>query len=105
VEFLSEGFLIRNAYEGAAHLQHPGVLRTILERLRKTRPFFRYQYVNANANSIYHDDVLLRHGSSFGARYDFTDSIAFKMQLDHTVRKSKPDLNGIASPSVVCFLT
>jgi len=96
VEFLSEGFLIRNAYEGRGPTFNiPAFYAQFSKRLRKTRPFFRYQYVNANANSIYHDDVLLRHGSSFGARYDFTDSIAFKMQLDHTVRKSKPDLNGL----------
>jgi hypothetical protein len=65
------------------------------KRIGKVRPFFRYQYVNANRNTIYRDDVLLRYGPSFGARYDFTDSIAFKTQLDRTVRKSKSDLNGL----------
>jgi hypothetical protein len=37
----------------------------------------------------------LRHGPSFGARWDFNDSIAFKTQLDHTLRKGQPDLNGL----------
>ncbi len=40
-------------------------------------------------------DVTLRHGPSFGARYDFNDNLAFKTQLDHTVRKAQPDLNGL----------
>jgi hypothetical protein len=28
-------------------------------------------------------------------RFDFNDSIAFKTQLDHTMRKGQPDLNGL----------
>jgi hypothetical protein len=40
-------------------------------------------------------DLDLRYGPSFGVRYDFNDSIAFKAQLDHTVREGEPDLNGL----------
>ena len=95
VEFLSEGFLIHHAYE-----EHGPVYNTssfyaqISKSFARYRPFFRYQYVNANQNSIF-EDVSLRHGPSFGARYDFNDSVALKAQLDHTFRKGKPDLNGL----------
>jgi hypothetical protein len=51
--------------------------------------------VNASANNSLYDDVGLRYGPSFGARYDFNDYIAFKAQLDHTVRRGEPDLNGL----------
>jgi len=37
----------------------------------------------------------LRHGPSFGARYDLNEYVAFMAQLDHTVRKDQPDLNGL----------
>lgn len=65
-------------------------------------PFFRYQYVNTNPNSSLHD-VLLRYGPSFGARYDFDSNIAFKLQFDHTMRKSLPDLNGIQTQVAFTF--
>lgn len=29
------------------------------------------------------------------ASYDFSDGVAFKSQFDHTVRRGKPDLNGL----------
>src|SRR5882724_2614206 len=96
IEFLNEGFLVRNAYEqGGPTYNMPAFYTQFSKRLGHTRPFFRYQYVNTNINSSYNDDVLLRHGPSFGARYDFTAAIGFKAQLDHTIRKGKPDLNGL----------
>ena len=104
VEWLNEGFLLRNAYEeGGPVYNMPAFYSQFSKRFGKTRPFFRYQYVNTNANSIYHDDVLLRHGPSFGARYDFTDAVAFKTQLDHTIRKGKPDLNGLQMQVAFAF--
>jgi hypothetical protein len=104
IEFLNEGFLLRNAYEqGGAVYNMPAFYSQVSKRLGKVRPYFRYQYVNTNPNSIYHADVLLRHGPSFGARYDFTDAIGFKTQLDHTVRKGEPDLNGLQMQLVFAF--
>ena len=96
LELLNEAFLIRNAYEqGGPTYNMPAFYSQVSRRFGKVRPFLRYQYANLNVNSIYHDDVLLRHGPSFGVRYDFTDSVAFKTQLDHTIRTGKPDLNGL----------
>ncbi len=95
VEFLNEGFLIRHSVDhGGAVFNMPAFYSQISRRFAHIRPFFRYQYINANPNSIF-EDVDLRYGPSFGARYDFTDNIAFKAQLDHTVRKDQPDLNGL----------
>lgn len=103
-EFLNEVFLLRNAYEhGGPVYNMPAFYSQVSKRLGKIRPYFRYQYVNTNPNSIYHDDVLLRHGPSFGARYDCTDAIGFKTQLDHTVRKNQPDLNGLQMQMVFAF--
>jgi hypothetical protein len=94
-EYLSEGFLIRHAPENIpVTFNMPAFYSQISKRFGHIRPFFRYQYVNANPNSIF-EDVDLRYGPSFGSRYDFTDALAFKAQLDHTVRKDQPDLNGL----------
>ena len=97
VEFLNEGFLIRDA---ALHFSDvvfntPAFYSQISKRIAHIRPFFRYQYVNASPNNSIYDDVGLRLGPSFGARYDLNDYIAFTAQLDHTVRRGEADLNGL----------
>jgi hypothetical protein len=96
IEFLSEGFLIRHALIGSNSVFNtPAFYSQMSKKIGPFRPFFRYQYVNASENNAIYDDVGLRFGPSFGARYDVTDSIAFKAQLDRTSRRGLPDLNGL----------
>jgi hypothetical protein len=103
IEFLNEGFLLQHAYERSPDVYNmPAFYTQISKQFNRTRPFFRYQYINANPGSIL-DDVDLRYGPSFGVRYDFNDFIAFKIQLDHTVRKGEPDLNGLHMQLVFAF--
>jgi len=93
-ESLNEGFLIREAYEhGGPVYNMPAFYSQVSKTFGKMRPYVRYQYVNANLNSVYNDDVLLRHGPSFGIRYDFSSNFAGKAQLDHTIRRGQPDLD------------
>ena len=93
-ESLNEGFLIRDAYEqGGSVYNMPAFYSQLSKSFGKMRPFVRYQYVNTNLNSVYNDDVLLRHGLSLGIRYDFSSNFAGKTQFDHTIRKGKQDLN------------
>ena len=97
IEFLNEGFVIRQALIGGSlHFDTPAFYSQFSKELGPVRPFFRFQYVNANSNgnSIL-NDVGLRFGPSFGIRYDLNEYMAFKAQLDHTVRRGEPDLNGL----------
>lgn len=97
IEFLNEGFLIRQALIGGyLHFDNPAFYSQFSKLIGRVRPFFRYQYVNANTNpnSIF-NDIGLRYGPSFGARYDLNSYVAFTAQLDHTVRGGQPDLNGL----------
>jgi hypothetical protein len=95
IEFLNEGFLIRHVYEqGSTVFNMPAFYSQISKQFGRVRPFFRYQYINANPSSLF-GDVDLRYGPSFGARYDFNDFIAFKAQLDQTMRKGQADLDGL----------
>ena len=95
VEFLNEVFLIRHAYEQSSMVYStPAFYSQVSKQIGRLRPFFRYQYINANTNGLF-EDIGLRYGPSFGGRYDFNDAIAFKAQLDHTLRKGQPDLNGL----------
>jgi len=103
IEFLSEGFLIRHAYEHSSTVYDtPAFYSQISKQFHRIRPFFRYQYINANAGGLL-DDVDLRYGPSFGVRYDFNDSIALKTQVDQTVRKGEPDLDGLHMQLVFKF--
>jgi len=96
VEFLNEGFLIRHAPIGHGEtFTTPAFYSQISKKLGPIRPFVRYQYVNASPQNVIYNDVGLRYGPSFGARYDVSDCWAFKAQLDHTARRGLPDLNGL----------
>jgi hypothetical protein len=97
IEFLNEGFLIRDAalHFSNAVFNTPAFYSQISKQFGHIRPFFRYQYVNASTNNTIYSDVGLRFGPSFGARYDLNDYIAVKAQLDHTGRRDEPDLNGL----------
>jgi hypothetical protein len=96
IEFLNEAFLIRHALIGSSlHFDTPAFYSQISKQFGHIRPFFRYQYVNASVNNVIYNDVGLRYGPSFGARYDLNDYIAVKADLDHTVRRDEPDLNGL----------
>lgn len=103
IEFLSEGFLVRHALENSStRLNTPAFYTQFSKRIGHLRPFFRYQYINASQRSLF-EDVGLRYGPSFGARYDFSDNVAFKVQLDHTVRQNQPDLNGLQTQLAFTF--
>ena len=97
VEFLNEGFLIRDSalHFGNVVFNTPAFYSQVSKQIHHLRPFFRFQYVNATSNNLIYDDVGLRLGPSFGARYDLNDYMAFTAQLDHTVRRDLPDLNGL----------
>ncbi len=95
-EFLNEGFLIRHALIGGSlHFDTPAFYSQLSQQLGPVRPFFRYQYVNVSPNNFIYDDVGLRFGPSFGARYDLNDYVAFKLQLDRIARRNEPDLSGL----------
>jgi len=97
VEFLNEAFLIRQTLIGGSlRFDTPAFYSQFSKQFGRVRPFVRYQYVNANPdiNSVL-DDVGLRYGPSFGSRYDLNDYMALTAQLDHTVRRGQPDINGL----------
>jgi hypothetical protein len=95
IEFLNEVVLLRHHLEGSQTLfNQPAFYSQFSKQFRRIRPFFRYQYVNTNGAGFF-NDVRLRYGPSFGARCDFNDFVALKAQLDHTLRKGLPDLNGL----------
>jgi len=95
-EFLNEGFLIRHApLQTGPTFNTSAFYSQFSRQYKRVRPYFRYQYANAAAGNLIFDDIGLRHGPSFGARYDFNSYLAFKAQIDHTLRRDLPAINGL----------
>jgi len=96
IEFLNEGFLIQHAYEQSPLVFNmPAFYSQASKRFGPVRPYFRYQYINANPESLL-KDISSRRGPSFGMRYDFNENFAFKTQFDHTA-------GGISRISIRCI--
>src|SRR5207245_9267483 len=73
IEFLNEGFLIRHAYQQSSTVYNmPAFYSQISKQFHRVRPFFRYQYINANQGGFL-EEFVLRHGPSFDLRFDFID--------------------------------
>lgn len=101
---MNEAFLIRQTELATGVVfNSPAFYSQFAKQWRKIRPFFRYQYVNTSARNTIFNDVGLRAGPSFGARYDLNDYIAFKAQLDHIERRGEPDLNGLHLQTAFTF--
>jgi hypothetical protein len=96
-EFLNEGFLIQHkVQETGEKFNTAAFYSQVSQRLvGRWRPYFRYQYANASAESPIFPDVGLRYGPSAGLRYDYSDYFGFKMQYDRTFRRQLPTINDV----------
>ena len=89
LEWLNEGMLIRHAPQGLPHVFNTsGFYTQISYGFGSFRPYFRYQYVNAPNNEpiffqVYGIPVGLQHGPTAGVRYDFTESVAAKLEYEY----------------------
>ena len=96
IEFLNEGFLVRHALIGGTTIFNTSAFYTqVSKAIKRFRPYFRYQYVNASSRNMIYDDIGYRAGPSAGVRLDMNDYFAFKVQLDHTLRRGMPDIDGL----------
>jgi hypothetical protein len=99
-EWLNEFVLIRDTPVGSRVFNTPGFYTQISKLFGSYRPYFRYQYVNANNNEpvfgpIYNTPVGLQQGPSVGVRYNASETVAFKLQYDHTALRQLPAVNGL----------
>ena len=97
-EFLNEAFIIQHKIEGTGQTFNTPAFYTLISQKfgRKWRPYFRYQYANASAQSPLFDDVGLRHGPTSGVRFDYNDYLAFKIQYDRILRRQLAAINDLA---------
>ena len=83
-----------SAFFGVTHIyETPGFYSQISERFGSIRPYLRYQYVNASRNEPVFPYVGLRAGPSVGVRYDLNESVALKLQYDHSELRQQRGVN------------
>lgn len=95
-EWLNEAMVIRHAPAGLRVLHTPGFYTQVSRRFGRYRPYFRYQYVNAPESEPIFADVGVRHGPSAGLRFDPSETVAFKLQYDHTLLRRSPALDAVS---------
>lgn len=94
-EWLNEALVVRHSQGSSRVFQTPGFYSQISRQFGAYRPYFRYEYVNANENEPIFPDVGLRHGPSVGLRYDASESVALKLQYDHVELRHQPAVNAL----------
>jgi len=96
-EWLNEVVLDRHVVHGThAVFNTPGCYTQLSRQFGAYRPYMRYQYINVPMNEPIYPDVSLRHGPSFGVRYDPSESVALKLQYDLTMMRDQPSVNELA---------
>jgi hypothetical protein len=103
-EFTNEALVMRHAIEGSSQVFHNTGFYSILSKnFGKYRPYFSYEYLNIARNEPVWGSVGLRHGPSTGLRYDFNESVAFKLEYFRLMRRGIVDVNGIRTQIAFTF--
>jgi hypothetical protein len=96
-EWLNEALVIRHAPQGSSHVYDtPGFYTQISKAFGPYRPYFRYQYVNGSDSEPVFPQVGLQQGPSVGLRFDASESVALKLQYDHTSYRHQAATDGLA---------
>jgi hypothetical protein len=116
-EILNEGVLVRHVEPAGPIFTTSAFYTQFSRRFRAYRPYFRYQYFNANDNDpvyvyaspnnyapAYVNTFVGRvNGPSAGIRYDFTEHSALKLQYDRISERRLPTVNGLTSQVAFTF--
>ena len=95
-EFLSEGVLVRHAFDNTNRvLNMPGFYTQIGRQWGPVRPYFRYQYINTSPLDPVIGDAGRMHGPSTGIRYDWSEFAALKLQYDRNYHRGRSADNHI----------
>jgi hypothetical protein len=96
-EWLNEAMVVRHAILGTSQVFNtPGFYSQVSKQFGSYRPYLRYQYANAANTEPVFPDVRLRQGPSVGLRYDASESVALKLQYDHTALRGQAAISALA---------
>ena len=103
-EWLNEAVAVRSARLTPV----PGTVTTgfysqVARQFASVRPYFRYQYVDANDADAAFRALGHRYGPTIGLRYDLGKFAAAKAQYERTARRGLPGINAFASQLAFTF--
>ena len=97
-EWLNEAVLDHQSLVGTSTVFNtPGFYSQVSRQYGSYRPYLRYQYLNVAKNEPVFPDAALRHGPSFGLRYDASESVALKFQYDYTFLRNQPGFHSLTT--------
>jgi hypothetical protein len=103
-EWLNEAVAVRSArLAPAADTVTAGFYSQLSRQFASARPYFRYQYVDANNADVAFRALGHRYGPTIGLRYDLGKFAAVKAQYERTVRRGLPAVNAFASQLAFTF--
>lgn len=103
-EFMNEAVLLTNHIEGTSQsFRSPMAYTQIARKFGIYKPYFRYQYVNDSMRDPINLLRGLYYGPSIGARVDFSDYAAFKLQFNHLFQSSQLAGNGLDAQIAFTF--
>jgi hypothetical protein len=103
-EWLNEAVAVRSArLTPASDTVTTGFYSQASRQFASVRPFFRYQYVDANEADAAFRALGHRYGPTIGLRYDLGKFAAAKAQYERTARRGLPAVNAFASQLAFTF--
>ena len=103
-EFLNEAAFIAHTPEDTHRTFFTPIGYTqVSRRFGSYRPYFRYQYVNANVVEPIFSDVQMQHGPSFGLRYSATEYTALKVEYGRNMTRNQPATNSVGLQASFTF--
>jgi hypothetical protein len=104
LEWLNEVIVVRSARPTSGlDTVTSGAYTQVSRQFATVRPYFRYQFVDAEVADVAFSALGHRHGPTVGLRYDLGKFAALKAQYERTIRRGLLDVNGFAGQLAFTF--
>lgn len=104
LEFLNEGALVRHSLKDQNHVFYdPTFYSQASWRFGKTRPYFRYDYVNCDGSEPVFAAVGRRNGPSLGMAHHLSNYVILKLQYGRLSERSQGSTNTLQSQLSYAF--
>jgi hypothetical protein len=104
LEWLNEVVVVRSARPiSGLNTVTSGAYTQVSRQVATVRPYFRYQYVDADVADVAFSALGHRHGPTVGLRFDLGKFAALKAQYERTIRRGLLDVNSFAGQLAFTF--
>ena len=104
LELIAEGVLLQHDFLSTGHdFNTVSTYAQASYKIGKIRPYFRYEYQNVPATDPLFSPLGRMNGPSLGARYDFSDFAAFKLQYGLLGVRGGPSASALQAQLAFAF--